>query len=217
MARRIDVIGKRFTRLIAVEEVPPVKGKRKVRCRCDCGNVKIVDMYKLNNGKIKSCGCYMREFASRPRAKDLTGQVFGRLTAMHRDGDKMLGGSVVWFCQCECGETSSVPSHDLLSGNTKSCGCASVEHAKNMQSINEERHYKDGAFVPLLTQKLQRNSSTGHKGVSVRKGKNGAVKYIANITVKNERIYLGIFDSIDKAIAARVAAEEKYHKPYLEE
>lgn len=56
-----------------------------------------------------------------PAAKKLDGQVFGRLTVISRAGSK--SGRVLWACECQCGRTTEVVSHDLTSGHTTSCGC----------------------------------------------------------------------------------------------
>ena len=58
---------------------------------------------------------------------DLTGQKFGRLTALYR-GEKVKDGNhVKWYCVCECGNYCWVGSNELKSGNTKSCGCLKKE------------------------------------------------------------------------------------------
>lgn len=53
---------------------------------------------------------------------DLTGQKFGRLTAI-KATDKRKNRKVVWLCQCECGNFIEVPSDSLRQSKTKSCGC----------------------------------------------------------------------------------------------
>jgi hypothetical protein len=55
--------------------------------------------------------------------KDLTGLRFGRLTAERVVIDKIRK----WECACECGNTSVVRTADLNNGNTKSCGCLSID------------------------------------------------------------------------------------------
>lgn len=58
----IDVTGQKFGRLTALYRAKTEPGKKiKWVCKCDCGNVTIVDSYKLRHGISKSCGCYMRE------------------------------------------------------------------------------------------------------------------------------------------------------------
>ena len=51
---------------------------------------------------------------------DLTGQKFGRLTAIARE-DK--NGRSAWRSRCECGKVVVVSGHALRRGLTKSCGC----------------------------------------------------------------------------------------------
>jgi hypothetical protein len=55
--------------------------------------------------------------------KDLTGGVFGRLTAIEPAYNK--DGRWYWRCSCDCGEEVIVLSSKLSNGNTKSCGCLS--------------------------------------------------------------------------------------------
>lgn len=56
---------------------------------------------------------------------DLTGQRFGKLVAT-KETNKRNYGSVVWECQCDCGETALVTSGNLRSGHTQSCGCGQI-------------------------------------------------------------------------------------------
>ena len=44
-------------------------------------------------------------------AKDLTGQVFGRLTVVKRHGSH--NGKALWLCNCKCGGTALVMSTSL--------------------------------------------------------------------------------------------------------
>lgn len=64
-------------------------------------------------------------YSKMSKIKDLTGQKFGRLTVIKFDHIKK---QAVWECQCLCGKKTLVPGYDLISGNTKSCGCARIKH-----------------------------------------------------------------------------------------
>ncbi len=59
------------------------------------------------------------------RIKDLTGQVFGKLTVVARDGWANGGGvrRPLWRCQCECGGEITTRAGSLLGRGTVSCGC----------------------------------------------------------------------------------------------
>ena len=50
---------------------------------------------------------------------DLTGQVFGELTALHSEKrNNKLG----WLCQCTCGDQKWFPTFQLTGNNAKTCG-----------------------------------------------------------------------------------------------
>lgn len=57
-----------------------------------------------------------------PALKDLTDREYGRLTAKRDSGDR-ANGSVVWECQCSCGNICFIASNSLIQNLTKSCGC----------------------------------------------------------------------------------------------
>ena len=58
--------------------------------------------------------------------KDISGQKFGRLTAIECVG-KNRANYAMWRCRCDCGKETTVASNSLRSGNTRSCGCLSVD------------------------------------------------------------------------------------------
>ena len=62
------------------------------------------------------------------KRRDLTGQVFGRLTAERYLRSDKTDGSI-WLCRCECGKEKEVPASRLIRGITKSCGCLAKERS----------------------------------------------------------------------------------------
>jgi hypothetical protein len=60
--------------------------------------------------------------------KDLTAQVFDRLTVIECTG-RAKNRNVLWLCRCSCPEQNEliVRSTNLLTGHTKSCGCLKRE------------------------------------------------------------------------------------------
>lgn len=101
-------IGDKFSRL-TVLEIFKDNNRTMCRCKCDCGNIIVLRGDSLTRGNTKSCGCIKR--------KELLGEVFGYLTPLEYLGHKF------WLCKCRCGNICKVTSSNLLSGNTKSCGC----------------------------------------------------------------------------------------------
>ncbi len=62
-----------------------------------------------------------------PKPVDLTGQRFGRLTALAPVPRRFPGDATRWCCRCECGTIKIVQRSALKSGGTKSCGCYKAE------------------------------------------------------------------------------------------
>ena len=58
---------------------------------------------------------------------DLTGQRFGRLTAIEPTKERK-NGYIMWRCLCDCGNETEARENSLVSGNTKSVGCLRKEN-----------------------------------------------------------------------------------------
>jgi len=62
--------------------------------------------------------------------KNITNKRFGRLIALGIVGRKH--GGMVWFCQCDCGNTHTVLSAQLTAHLVQSCGCI---HSERMHTL----------------------------------------------------------------------------------
>lgn len=84
------------------------------------------------------------------KAKDLTGQRFGRLTVLERAPNIIYSSgssATAWVCKCDCGNTVIIAGGHLKrkKNATKSCGCIAKENAmKQLNKIhnNELPSYK---------------------------------------------------------------------------
>ena|SRR5665647_690274 len=86
-----DITGQRFGKLVAIKYTGKIKNHSAVwECKCDCGNICEVKANALLSGAIRSCGCLRSE----SRIKDITGQRFGKLTAIKRTGQKKNNSQV---------------------------------------------------------------------------------------------------------------------------
>lgn len=68
--------------------------------------------------------------------KDLTGQVFGKLTVLSLSHIKRI---TYWRCRCECGNEIVTRGSSLTSKNTQSCGCVRVEKSKRKKDFFGKR------------------------------------------------------------------------------
>ena len=70
------------------------------------------------------------------RAVDIAGQKFGRLFVLGPI-KQTANSSIVWRCQCDCGNIADVLGGSLRDGKTQSCGCYNRESSR-------ERVYSHG-------------------------------------------------------------------------
>lgn len=70
------------------------------------------------------------------RMTDISGQKFGRLTAIKPDG-RYNSGNIKWLCLCDCGKYTHSDSSKLRKGGVKSCGCYASER---MTKINTKHN-----------------------------------------------------------------------------
>lgn len=93
---------------------------------------------KNAKSQAKSCGCLSKQALKDGReifkVVDKTGRKYGRLTVLHRDFEKeKTCKGVYWRCLCDCGNYTSVASHNLREGQfgTQSCGKCRSSHGQN--------------------------------------------------------------------------------------
>jgi len=112
-----DITGKTYGMLLTLERSNKKSGFWK--CLCECGKIKEIYGGHLRYGSILSCGCLAQWI------EDLSGSNFGYLSV-----SKYLYSANqhnYWECVCACNKKIVSTSNNLKRGNTKSCGCMSVE------------------------------------------------------------------------------------------
>ena len=144
-----------------------------------------------------SCGCKsVRSYAT----SNITGQRFGRLTAMYPTKKRDAKGFVIWHCRCDCGNEPDVSYNNLMYCGQQSCGCRKKEHDQELGTLLT--HVGGTSLEMIQSQKLPRDNTTGYKGVYLVRG-----KYLAKIVFQKKQYFLGTYDSIEEAAAARKSAE----------
>lgn len=118
--------------------------------------------------------------------QDLTGQIFGELIVIKDSGKRYCDRSIIWICECICGKITKIPTFNLKTGNTKSCG-----------HLFEEIVYKRHVTNKM---KMPKNNTTRYIGVGFR---NDIERWRSTIAYKHKVWCLGTFDFIEDAIEAR--------------
>ena len=138
MSRVIDLTGQKFGKLTVIKRVENNKdGRAQWLCKCDCGNTKIALGKTLRNGKTTTCGCYY----------SLIGKRFGKLIVRESTLLRDKQGSIIYQCECDCGNKCLVSARCLTGNNTHSCGCLRsigeniIEQILKKNNINYIREY----------------------------------------------------------------------------
>jgi len=140
----LDLCGQIFGRLTVVKHL----GGDRWHCRCVCGNAKEAIASNLKTGNTSSCGCIRRA--------DLSGQVFGLLTAVSR------AETGKWRCRCACGGSKEATTGNLRAGHVKSCGCTSSRgHLPRKRLPQSQATDLSGLCIGKLTVIERDESKTG--------------------------------------------------------
>ena len=87
MGKIVDITEQRFGKYLVLKEIGRDKGGNVLwKCLCDCGTIKTVRGYDLRNGKVRSCGCWQKELASKANKVNLIGQRFARCLVLEEAG-----------------------------------------------------------------------------------------------------------------------------------
>lgn len=145
---------------------------------------------------------------------------FGRLVV---EGNASRKGYVI--CLCDCGKRKEIRATSLTKDfqPTRSCGCIQRELVRAIGSKtipqNMEKQVKTNLRYHTNFQVIEdvnppKHNTSGYKGISWDIHRK---KWMTYINVHSKRIFIGRFASLDDAVDARKEAEEKYHKPLIDQ
>lgn len=160
-------------------------------------SITILNYVKYINRYLDFVGCSEIRF-NRGKSKDITGMMFGYLTAIEPTGEKNRK-DLVWLFQCKCGKTIELPATRVLTGNTLSCGCLKGAHFKTTN-----KYYAGTSIVQSMDEQVESTrSKSGYVGVTPKRD-----KWHAYITYKGVHYSLGSYWDIEDAVKARARAKE---------
>lgn len=105
--------------------------------------------------------------------KDLTGERFGKLTAIRRSETSQIK----WVCTCDCGKQTESTVYTLLAGTSTTCGCSrKTKEFKHSVGVRNTKHglfgtveYATwGSIIDRCENKLSRDwPNYGGRGITV--------------------------------------------------
>ena len=170
-----------------------------------CGEEFKTQTNSIKNGSTKSCGCYMKRRNSETHKTHGLGST--RLYAVWRDIKRRTlnpkhkryndyGGRGITLCEEWRNDCRSF--YDWAMSNGYSEGL-SIDRIDNDGNYCPENCRWTTRTIQNRNTRMQKNNTSGYRGVSYNKGNN---KCVAQILVNNKRIYLGVFHSaVEGAIA----------------
>ena len=141
-----DLTGLRVGRLTVISFAEKRNGHSYWKCKCDCGNYKIILGTSLTcKNPVKSCGCLRKEIAAKQlrewkkkeyeqtghanNFKDLTGKHIKTFDVLEFSHTK--NGRAYWKCKCtKCGTESIIDTNRLLNSNYALCKTCSRHKPK---------------------------------------------------------------------------------------
>jgi hypothetical protein len=120
--------------------------------------------------------------------RDLTGQTFGRLTAVKIVGKtKPSRGSYIWMFSCACGGTTEKVGSQVVNGHTASCGCLHSEGLAKRNTTHGLSHLPEytiwlGIIKRCENKKHKAYKNYGGRGISISKEwRNSFEQFLADV------------------------------------
>ena len=138
-------LGSRFGRLTVggMSSIRYSSGAAQFECACDCGNAVLAIGSALLKGTKVSCGCLYRENVTKANGKLIpSGARFERLTVVSQVQKANRRSGFRYLCRCDCGKELEVDGKMLRCGNTKSCGCFSIDSATSRFTLHGKSRTK---------------------------------------------------------------------------
>lgn len=172
MKAKIDLVGKRFGKLVALELAEINRHRQaKWKCKCDCGRTTITLRTALTQGRTRSCGCLWRAKISKGNPKhgyagtsiyQLWGSMIERCTNPKSTSFENYGGRGITVCKrwksfvnffADMGEK---PAGRMLErknndGDYSPDNCVWVTRSEQNRNTRRTRRFEIGGVVKCLT------------------------------------------------------------------
>ena len=220
-------IGDKFGMLTVTDITINPKNKNRVyHCVCECGERVTRTRAGLVDAKFPNCGCRHESPAISAEMQSMIGKTYGNLTVvdvkrgkdipeLHLPEGHLELNKVFAVCKCNVCRGISYPRATALrTGAIKNCRHnQDVNLCKGRDVWKENSVYGTNLISIGGNRSVNKNNTSGCNGVSYHE-KNR--KWRAYITFQHKQYYLGMYENIEDAIAARKEAEERIYGNFLE-
>lgn len=232
MNKNKDLTNQEFGRLKVIKRLESDKYGRRWLCECSCENKNKIIVYTshLNSGSTQSCGCLQKEIASKHlktinklkkkyNTYDLSGEygigyTFNNEVFYFDLEDYNKIKNICWYINNN-GYITNREKRKITYMHRLVMNCPDdmeVDHIYHKRYDNRKEFLRITTHSQnRMNQVLYSNNTSGVTGVS---WSNEKEKWLAEITVNNERIKLDYYNNFDDCVEARIQAEAEYFKEY---
>lgn len=157
--------------------------------------------------------CLKREMAENTKEKrstEFSGKTVNGIKILDISGQGEDGAYCVAAICPVCGEEFETKLSRIKSG-IGSCDKCAEKNLEAGKKIVKDAAVEGTCIIQITNRALNRNSTTGHKGVSLLP----SGKYRAYIYFKRKQYYLGLYESVEDAAEARAKAEKEIYGNFL--
>lgn len=209
MPPRLDLTGQRFGRLVALS---PTRDRYRIMwsCRCDCGAESTVTVGDLRHGATTSCGCWRRESSSlrsrthgdsrrNPKEYRIWRNIKTRCTNDAVAGYVNYGARGISMC-----DRWNESYEAFLEDMGRSPPGTSIDRIDNSRGYEPGNCRWATATTQARNTRTYKTNKVGFRGVCAQ-----GRRFRAQIMANGKKFGLGTYDTLDQAVAARLAGEER--------
>lgn len=172
MVKQIDLTGQTFNQLTAIK-IAYIKNRKPYwEWKCDCDNIKVIDIYSVISGSIKSCGCLRSKIMSQKTSKhNMSKTRIFRIWSLMKDrcyNSKSTqyinwGGRGIKVCDEWLGENGFINFYNWAMAN----GYIEEQLPNGRNKLELDRIDNDGNYEPSncrwATHKQQQNNKRNNR------------------------------------------------------
>jgi len=188
-----SLIGLKFGKLIIIKLIFIKNKHNYFKCKCDCGNEKIIRKDHIKSGKIKSCGCLRIELSKKRTLKHghLSGYKMSRTYAAWRSAKK------------RCLDSKNINYKDYGGRGIKICkrwmkfenffkDVGEIPKGLTLDRINNNKGYSPSNFR-LITQKEQCCNKRNNRLFTYNNKTQCISKWAEEYNISYQKLYRRIF------------------------
>lgn len=235
VSKLIDIVGRQFGNWLVLERsenhiIPSGASIPMYLCECQCKakTRKIISGATLRHGNSKSCDKCRDKAKYKLRKYNKYTKIDNYYIGYTSKGEKFYfdeedydlvrnyswhlndGGYVIANSHITDGKTKAIRMHRLIMEKYCNINKKVIDHIGGYNTRNDNRKSNlriSNKSGNAANSDIRNTNTSGVTGVCWNKKAN---KWMARITYNNKDYYLGLFDELEDAIAARKKAEDKY-------